>query len=251
MSIPRTQALDRAMDVLVSVVETRRAISASALARVTGQPRPTVSRTLRTLLDRGLVAETAAGWIAGYELVRIGRLCDPQKPIVEAARQPLSDLRKRTGESALLAIVTGRTEMEIVEQLDSPPPLGVVGWIGSDIPLHASSAGKLLLAELSPPELDAWTRATRPTRLTSRTISDPAFLQAELARVRRRGWAEIVDELELGLVSLSAPIRDRTDALIAMVGISGPSTRITTTRRKALRPLVCETANEIEHRLNP
>jgi DNA-binding IclR family transcriptional regulator len=239
------------MDVLVSVVESRRPISASALARATGQPRPTVSRTLRTLLDRGIVAETAAGWIAGYELLRIGRLSDPQTPILEAARQPLHDLRERTGESALLAIVTGRTEMEIVEQLDAPHHLGVVGWIGADIPLHASSAGKLLLAELSPAELDTWIAATKPTRLTSTTMSEPASLEAELERVRRRGWADIVDELELGLVSLSAPIRDRADTLIAMVGISGPSTRLTTTRRRALLPLVREAATEIEHRLNP
>jgi DNA-binding IclR family transcriptional regulator len=251
VSIPRTHALDRAVDVLVSVVESRRPVSASALSRATGQPRPTVSRTLRTLLDRGLVAETAEGWTSGYELVRLARMADPQAAVVEAATRPLRALRDRTGESALLAIVTGKSEMEIVDQLDASHHLGVVGWVGAEVPLHASSAGKLLLAELSPAELDDWIATARPERLTPKTVWDRSSLDTELTRVRRRGWAEIVDELEVGLVSLSAPVRDRAGTLVAMVGISGPGTRLTPARRRALPPNLRETAAEIERALSP
>src|SRR6476659_6171838 len=128
--IPRTHSLDRAMDVLVAIAESQGAVSASALARVTRQPRPTVSRTLRTLLDRSLVAETADGWVVGHELFRLARLADPRSAVIEAAGRPLRGLRDRTGESALLGIVAGRTEMEIVAQLDAPHHLGVVGWVG-------------------------------------------------------------------------------------------------------------------------
>ena len=109
------------------------------------------------------------------------------------------------------AIVTGRTAMEIVTQLDGAHRLGVVGWVGADVPLHASAAGKLVLAELSQSELEAWFEEARPVRLTARTVTTFSGLAAELRRVRRRGWAEIVDELEDGLMSLSAPIRDRAD----------------------------------------
>src|SRR6476620_18197 len=171
MSTPRTHVLDRGIDVLIAVAESQRPISASALSRTTGQTRPTVSRTLRTLLYRGLVAETGDGWIAGYELFRLARLADPRLTVVEAAKRPLRALRDRTGESALLAIVTGRAAMEIVDQVDAPHHLGVVGWVGADVPLHASSAGKLLLAELSPGELDAWFEEAQPARLTPRTVT--------------------------------------------------------------------------------
>jgi DNA-binding IclR family transcriptional regulator len=249
--IPRTHALDRAMDVLVAVAESPGAVSASALSRVTRQPRPTVSRTLRTLVDRGLVAETAGGWVVGHELFRLARLADPRSAVVEAARRPLRRLRDRTGESALLGIVAGRTEMEIVAQLDAPHHLGVVGWVGADVPLHASSAGKLLLAELSQEERRAWIAEVRPARLTGKTIADVAGIEREVARALRRGWAEIVDELEVGLVSVSAPIRDRTGTLVAMIGISGPSTRLGPSRRKSLAPLVLEAAAEAEHALCP
>ena len=95
--------------------------------------------------------------------------------------------------------------MEIVAQLDAPHHLGVVGWVGADVPLHASSAGKLLLAELSRGGARAWIAEVRPARLTRKTIADVAGIEREVARARRRGWAEIVDELEVGLVPLSRP----------------------------------------------
>jgi DNA-binding IclR family transcriptional regulator len=249
--IPRTLALDRAMEVLVAVAESAGATSASALARTTGQPRPTVSRTLRTLLDRGLVAETADGWITGPELFRLARVSDPRSAVIQAAGGPLRRLRDQSGETAMLGVVAGRTQMDIVAQLNAPHHLGVVGWVGADVPLHASAAGKLLLGELSPAELEAWIAETRPKRLASRTLTGARELGSEVARVRRRGWAQIVDELEDGLVSLAAPVRDRTGTLVAMNGVSGPSTRLNPARRRALPPVMLKAAAEVEYLLNP
>ncbi len=195
--------------------------------------------------------ETPTGWIAGNELVRLVRLTDPLGPLLEAAKQPLARLRDDTSESAMLVVPTQQTEVQVVAQVDTEHRLGVVGWIGADIPLHASAAGKILLAELSQSDLIAWISQTRPARLTSRTIVDVAAMQKHLALVRRRGWADIVDELEPGLVSLAAPVRDSSGALTAMVGISGPSSRLTTSRRKADLPYVLRSAAEIEHALIP
>ncbi len=249
--IPRTRSLDRAIDVLEAVAASGRPASASALARATRQPRPTVSRTLRTLADRGLLAETAAGWVIGHRLFRLTRLADPWQALIQAAGEPLHRLRDLTGESALLSTVAGRTEMEIVVQLDAAHHLGVVGWVGADVPLHASAAGKLLLAQLSRLELAAWVEESRPARLTARTISTLSELEVEVARVRRRGWAEIVDELEDGLVSLAAPVRDRTGDLVAMIGVSGPTSRLDAGRRRALPPTLLEAAAEVERALEP
>jgi DNA-binding IclR family transcriptional regulator len=249
--IPRTAVLDRAIDVLAAVALAAEPASASALARSTGQPRATVSRTLRTLADRGLVAETAAGWVIGNELFRLARRADPHGALIESAADPLRRLRDRAGESALLAIVSGRTRMEIVAQLDGAHRLGVVGWVGAEVPLHASSAGKLVLAELSSDELEAWVGEARPVRLTARTVATLPALAAELRRIRRRGWAEIVDELEEGLVSLSAPVRDRAGTLVAAIGLSGPSSRLGPARRKELVPLVLEAAADLARELQP
>jgi len=249
--IPRTAVLDRAIDVLSAVAVAAEPTSASALARATGQPRATVSRTLRTFADRGLVSETATGWVIGNELFRLARIADPHGALIEAAAGPLRRLRDRAEESALLAIVPGRTRMEIVAQLEGPHRLGVVGWVGADVPLHASSAGKLVLAELGADELEAWIEDVRPVRMTSRTMATQPALTEELHRIRRRGWAEIVDELEDGLVSLSAPVRDSGGTLVAAIGLSGPTSRLGVTRRKQLVPFVLEAAADLARALEP
>src|SRR6478735_5696664 len=99
--IPRTAVLDRSIDVLAAVAESAEPASASALSRSTGQPRATVSRTLRTFADRGLVAETPSGWVLGNELFRLARSADPHSALIQAAETPLRRLRDRADESAL------------------------------------------------------------------------------------------------------------------------------------------------------
>src|SRR5579871_4062118 len=202
---PRTKSLGRAIEVLREVAATPAGTSASALARAVGLPRSTVTRMLQTLADFGLVedAREGNGWVLGYELVRLARAADPHGLLVDAARRPLETLRDATGESALFAVVVAPTRFEIVLQVDPDRRVGVTSWIGVDVPLHASSAGKILLAELRADDLEAWLATTARARFTPRTVTDAEALRTHLARVRRRGWAEIVDELEEGLASIS------------------------------------------------
>src|SRR3954468_19928521 len=209
MSAPRTQSLARAVRLLGAVANRPTGSSASELARVTELPRSTAARTLRTLADFGLVEENGdrGGWVLGFELVRLARGADPHRNLVEAAVAPLGRLRDDAEESALLAVPRGRPGMEILLQLDARRHVGVANWVGADVPLHASSAGKLVLAELDDDDLAAWLRSRPLTSFTKRTITDRRVLRAELARAARQGWADLVDELEDGLASISVPIR--------------------------------------------
>jgi DNA-binding IclR family transcriptional regulator len=208
-----------------------------------------VARTLRTLADAGLVEDVNGGWTLGYEVVRLARGADPFRAVIRAAGRPLDQLRDATGESALLAVPVGRTEMEIVLQLDASHIVGVTDWVGAHPPLHASSAGKLLLAELSDPELDAWLADHTLDAGSDEAIHDEVSLREELRRVRRRGWAAIVDELEVGLTSLSAAVRDHDGALVGMLGISGPTFRLGQRRRREVLGLVLDAAAAATARL--
>lgn len=248
MSTPRTQSLERAVGLLQAVGARPRGASAAELARTTGLPRSTVTRTLHTLADAGLV-ERAGEWVLGYELVRLARAADPHRGLIEAARPVLAQLRDATDESALLALMRGSPGMEIVLQLDPNRHVGVASWIGVDVPLHASAAGKLALAELERDELERWLAADPLTAFTKSTRTDAEALSAELARVRRNGWAELVDELEDGHVSLAAPVRTPHGELVAAVGISGPTFRLGRTRRRALLPELRAAAAELEARI--
>jgi DNA-binding IclR family transcriptional regulator len=247
--VPRTQALQRAVDVLHAVARARDGATAAGLARSTGLPRPTVTRTVRTLADAGLVERGAGGWVLGYELVRLARSADPYRAVVEAARGPLARLRDAAGESALLAVPRDGPAMEILLQLDAAHHVGVADWVGAEIPLHASSAGKVVLASLAEEALDAWLASTELAPLTGATIVEPGRLRAELARVRARGYAELVDELESGLTSLSAPVRAADGELAAMIGVSGPTFRLGPSARRTAVPAVLAAAAAVERAL--
>ena len=243
---PRTQSLGRAVALLHAVADESGPRSASELARATGLPRSTVTRTLRTLADVHFVAEAEGGWRLGDELVRLGRAADPHKAIVEAAASPLARLRDEVEESALLAVPDGRPGLQILLQLDPERHIGVTSWVGTDVALHASAAGKLILAELAEEELDGWLDEVERSRYTKRTIVEPRAVRAEVARVRRRQWAELVDELEDGLASLSVPVRSADATLVGVVGLSGPTFRLGRARRRELLPRVQAAASEIE-----
>ena len=243
---PRTQSLGRAVVLLQAVGAEAGGGSASALARATGLPRSTVTRTLRTLADVGFVDEVAGGWRLGSELVRLARAADPHRAIVEAATSPLARLRDDVEESALLAVPQGRPGMEIVLQLDPERHIGVTRWVGAGVELHASAAGKLILADLAADELDDWLRHATLVAHTEKTLDAPDALRAELDRVRRRGWAELVDELEDGLASISVPVRAGDAQLVGVVGLSAPTFRLGRARRREVLPRVRAAATEIE-----
>jgi DNA-binding IclR family transcriptional regulator len=200
---------------------------------------------LSTLADAGLV-ERAGDWVLGYELVRLARAADPYRGLVEAARGVLARLRDETDESALLAVTPGRPGIEIVLQFDPARHVGVTSWVGVDVPLHASAAGKLALAELERDELEAWLLRHPRRQFTQSTVTDAQALVVELERVRKRGWAEIVDELEDGLTSLAIPVRSSENSLVALIGISGPTFRLGRTRRRELLPRLQAAAIELE-----
>jgi IclR family transcriptional regulator, acetate operon repressor len=242
---PRTQSLSRAVIVLRAIAA-RPASSASELARASGLPRSTVGRTLRTLADAGMVEEQGGGWVIGRELVRIAQAADPDRRLLDPARPALERLRDVTGESALLAVPQGRPGLRIVLQVDPSRHVGVANWVGIDVPLHASAAGKLVLAELEESELNAWLARTKLVAFTSATITSETELRAELGRTRRRGFAELADELEDGHASLAVPLRDVDGALLALIGISGPTFRLGRARRRELLPLVQKVALELE-----
>ena len=244
MSMPRTKSLGRAVELLHAIAARPGGSAAAELARVTGLPRSTVTRTLGTLADLGLVEHPGA-WVLGYELVRLARAADPDRALVERARDVLARVRDETGESTLLAVMRGRPGIEIVLQLDPDRHVGVANWVGVEVPLHASAAGKLALAELTHADLEAWLAEHPLTPLTRSTVTDPRTLQRELGRVHRRGWAELVDELEDGHAALAAAVRSADGTVRAAVGISGPTFRLGRVRRRALVPRLQTAADEL------
>ncbi len=226
MSVPRTQSLTRAVALLKALRHHPRGATTAALARATGLPPATAGRLLITLADEGFVRRAPQGWVVGAELVTLARRSDPDSALARRAQPLLAELAEHGRESAMLAVPAPGPAVDIIAQVDGPWLLGLTNWVGRGVDLHASAAGKLLLAELGDAALDAWIARARLRRHTPRTITTRAGLLAEVRRVRARGWADLRDESEPGLWSVAVPVRDADGALAALLGFSGPTARV-------------------------
>jgi IclR family transcriptional regulator, pca regulon regulatory protein len=111
--------------------------------------------------------------------------------------------------------------------------------VGTRFPAYATSMGRVLLAALPGPELAAYLARVRLERLAPRTITSPEALRSELARVSAQGWAIVDQELEAGLRSVAAPVRDRAGTTVAAINVSVHASRTTLDgiRRKLVPPL--------------
>ena len=132
---------------------------------------------------------------------------------------------------------------EAIAQEEGRHLLGTTSWIGRDVPDHASAAGKVFLAH----RLDDV--PARLERLTPRTIVDRPALERELRTVRDRGYATAVDELELGLSVVAAPIFDAGGGVVAALAVSGPSARLDAHRLGLLGGVTIEQAHAVSVRL--
>jgi DNA-binding IclR family transcriptional regulator len=237
------QSADRAFAILTVFDEGRPDLGVSELAAELGMHKSTVSRLLAALERRGLVRREGERFAPGPELARLGTLAIRGFTLAGAARAPLERLAERTGETVNLAVRDGSRALNVL-QVDATHFVGVTDWTGRAAPLHATANGKALLAFG-----DAGATPGRLVRLTPRTIVDRRELRAELERTRRAGFAVAVEELELGLHAVAAPVFDAGGACVGAVSVSGPAYRLSESRLPEAGGLCAETAAEVSARL--
>lgn len=241
MSQPGAQAIERAGEVLVRVVESARPLAVGELAELTGLPKSTTSRVVSALERQGLV-QRAGGLRPGPVLLRLAQRGMPEATLVELADGALRALADASGETINLAVPT-HGGVEQIAQRDSRHFVGVTNWVGRPVPLHATSNGKVFLAYRAAPIPD------RLERLTPRTITKREKLEQALDKVRARGYATAQDELEVGLAAVAAPVRGAGGEVVAALSISGPTIRLTPERTKELAPLLVDQARALSKRL--
>lgn len=216
-----TQAVDRAAALLTLVVESHEPVTFTELAEQTGLARSTTSRLLSALERTDLVARVADGYAPGrlftVHATRVG--ADPHADLVTAATPYLEELAAESRESAHLAVVRHGRLVHLAN-VETTHLLGARDWDAADVPPHCSALGKVLLAWDALPPAPAPLPAPTPHSL------DGDALAEELRVVRRRGWAETHDELEVGLCAVAAPVLDGRGRAVAALGLSGPTARI-------------------------
>jgi DNA-binding IclR family transcriptional regulator len=216
--------LDRSVALLELLADGPRPLR--PLAEASGVPRPTAHRLLVALEAHGLVARTADGaFRLGPRLAELAARADPGLDLGAAAGRVLSELHDATGESAQLYVRSGDRRMCVAAR-DAGTGLRDSVPVGALLPLDAGSGGKVLLA---------W---------SADADRFPAVTAAELAAVRRRGWAASVAEREPGVASVSAPVL-ADGRLLGAVCVSGPTSRVGQAPGRLLAPAVTAAAREL------
>jgi DNA-binding IclR family transcriptional regulator len=241
VAAPDRSDAERTAHVLALVLE-RAPRSAADLAAAVGLPERDVEPLVAALERHGLVRRDGEAVRPGPEALRFARSGIGRADLAEHAAPSMRRLADESGETVNLMVPTGGGT-EAIAQEDGRHLLGATNWIGRDVPDHASAAGKVFLAH------GVSRIAPRLEQLTPRTLVEPAALEEDLAAVRERGYATLVDELEPGLSVVAAPVFDAGGAVVAALAVSGPTTRLPPHRLAVLGRVAIEQAGVVSQRL--
>ncbi|WP_329312664.1 MULTISPECIES: IclR family transcriptional regulator [unclassified Streptomyces] len=243
------QSVDRAVSVL-EILARRGEAGVSEVAAEIDVHKSTAFRLLGALEARGLVEQaTERGkYRLGFGIVRLAGAVTGRIDITQVGRPVCERLAEELGETVNIAILEEQYAINLC-QVRGPAAVTAHNWVGQLTPLHATSSGKVLLAHLPAKRrvqllAEAGLKKYTPSTLTARTK-----LEKNLVEALDRGYAMTLEEYELGLHAMAAPIRDRDGVVIAAISASGPSYRFTEERMRELSPLLIKGAQEISHRM--
>jgi DNA-binding IclR family transcriptional regulator len=223
MSTIRT--LDRAFSILQIVARHPAGIGVSAVAAELELAKSTTSRLLAAMDSWEIVERTADNrFKIGPEPVRwLGHQAFTAT-LPALARPILQRIADETGEAAAICILQG-FQVLYLDHVQSYQDIQVRDWTGEVIPLHVSSAGKVLLAHSKPDFVEAFLQ--RPlAAFTDRSTITPEKLREELSATKIRGYALTDEEYAEGIIGLAAPVFNGDGDVVAAVNVYGPRFRL-------------------------
>jgi IclR family acetate operon transcriptional repressor len=248
----RVQSLDRALDILEALAASGGEIGLSELSARVGLHVSTVHRLLSVLVARGYARQSIANgrYALGPHVLKLAGSGAGLTPfdLRQEARATLQELAAASGETTNLVVPVDQ-QIVYVDQVASTRMVRMFTQIGTRAPLYCTGAGKVLLAHRSPPEIEAYLAHEPLSRRTPRTLTTPARLREELARVRAQGYAVDDGELDPEVRCIAAPIFDHTGAGLAAISISGPASRFDEARLQQVLPALLRATAELSSRV--
>ena len=218
-------SLERGLAVIRCFAAERPRLTLSEVARQTGLSRAAVRRSLITLQTLGYVGSDERQFYLTPRVLTLGYAYLSSLTVADVAQSHLTDLANEVHESCSASVLDG-FDIVYVARAATKRIMTISLSVGTRLPAHATSMGRVLLAGLGDDRLDAYLDTATLAPLTDRTIVDRDRLRAEIERTRTRGWCLVDQELEDGVRSIAVPIHDAAGRVVAAVNTSAHATRV-------------------------
>lgn len=219
-------SLARGLSVIQAFSQKKRQLTISQLSSKTGLSRAAVRRCLYTLSKLGFAGtDDGRHFYLGPRILALGYSYIASMPLATAAQPVLERLSHELHESCSISTLD-RSEIIYVARANVTRIMSIDLGVGSRLPAFCTSMGRVLLASLTPEDLETYLGQTELKRYTDRTISSPEKLRQVLRLVSRNGYAIVDQELELGLRSLAVPIQNPNGRIVAALNVGTHAQRV-------------------------
>jgi IclR family transcriptional regulator, pca regulon regulatory protein len=242
------QSLERGLAIISTFGADAPQQTVSELAAKTGLTRATARRFLITLVELGYVGTDGRTFWLTPRVLGLGYSFLSGLGFPDVALPHLESLVAEVDEASEASILDGE-DIVYVNRVPGTKLMTIGISVGSRMPAHATSMGKVLLAALPEEELERYLRTATLKRFLPRTVTDPDVLREQLQQVRREGFAIVDQELEAGLLAVAVPVHDRSGQVIAAINLSTHVARQTVESMRELVSPLQRTAHAIERDL--
>lgn len=226
--VPMVSAAARVLAILESMSRSR-SVGLEELSRDVGLAKPTVYRFLLTLQSLGYARRIEGDrWAITLKLFNVGSRALDHLDLHAAARPIAEELAEELGETVHMGVLEGDSAVYVLK-IESKYTIRMFSRVGRRIPLYCTAIGKVLLAFSDAEARKAALADVKLVALTPKTISKRSALDAELRKIKAKGFAMDDEEHEEGIICVGAPIFDREGALAAALSVSWPRFRFEAT----------------------
>jgi IclR family pca regulon transcriptional regulator len=243
------QGLQRGFAVIKAFSAERPRLTVAEVAARTDLTRAVARRYLLTLRELGYVVQDGTLFALTPRILDLGFTYLATIDVASIAQPHMEKVVHTLRESCSVAVLDGHDAV-YVARVAAKRIMSINLVVGSRLPAHATSMGKVLLAYLPPAQLDEYFRTAALQPLTGRTITDEATLRRALQQIRERGWAFADQESEDGVRTVAVPLFDRNNEVHAAMNVSGHASRVSMKELKSrYLPILAEAAAEISRAL--
>jgi len=245
------KTIDRLVDILDYFSQGHAVVSLAELSEHLKLPKSTLHRFLVSLESHGILRREANDkkWRPGYHLIVWGSVAAENTSLREIAKPFIAELSIASGETAILTVYHAQ-EVVCIDMSETSHSVRLNMNVGVQRAAHAGASSKILTAYLPEEEIMAIIKDKGLPKLCTNTITDIDALRAELAKIRKQGYADSLEETDPGAWGVATPIRDWRCEVIAAVGLAGPTLRYSKEKVKQYAVLCREYADRISDALS-